>query len=128
MLGSLTFYRRLLHETFYLDLAPNSSLPATIPTTPSAIHASSIPPTLETPTQSSHKKLPPIGHGLAGILAGWTVSFIAAPVEHIKARLQVQYSASKAARTYTGPVDCCRKIVRTPNPCPALPVHFPVKD
>ncbi|KAF4462698.1 Mitochondrial carrier [Fusarium albosuccineum] len=30
-------------------------------------------------------------HGVAGGLAGWTVSFIAAPVEHIKARLQIHH-------------------------------------
>ncbi|KAH7325931.1 mitochondrial carrier domain-containing protein [Stachybotrys elegans] len=56
--------------------------------------------------------LPSVGHGLAGILAGWTVSFIAAPVEHVKARLQIQYAATKAGRLYQGPVDCVRKIYR----------------
>ncbi|KAH7026206.1 mitochondrial carrier domain-containing protein [Microdochium trichocladiopsis] len=54
--------------------------------------------------------LPAYGHGLAGILAGSTVSFIAAPVEHIKARLQIQYSAAKSGRLYSGPLDCLRKI------------------
>ncbi|KDN63230.1 hypothetical protein CSUB01_04674 [Colletotrichum sublineola] len=54
--------------------------------------------------------LPSYGHGVAGIMAGSTVSFIAAPVEHIKARLQIQYAASKAERLYSGPVDCLRKI------------------
>lgn len=43
---------------------------------------------------------------IAGGLAGWTVSFIAAPIEHVKARLQVQYGRSK----YAGPTDCFRKI------------------
>lgn len=46
---------------------------------------------------------------LAGGLAGWTVSLIAAPIEHIKARLQVQYGE----RTYLGPLDCLQKIYRT---------------
>jgi solute carrier family 25 (mitochondrial carnitine/acylcarnitine transporter), member 20/29 len=43
-------------------------------------------------------------------LAGWTVSLIAAPVEHVKARLQIQYSADKTKRLYSGPVDCTTKI------------------
>lgn len=43
-------------------------------------------------------------------MAGSTVSFIAAPVEHIKARLQIQYAARKAERLYSGPLDCVRKI------------------
>lgn len=43
---------------------------------------------------------------IAGGLAGWTVSFIAAPIEHVKARLQVQYGRSK----YAGPTDCFREI------------------
>lgn len=46
-------------------------------------------------------------------MAGTTVSFIAAPVEHIKARLQVQYAADKTKRMYSGPIDCLRKIVST---------------
>lgn len=54
--------------------------------------------------------LPPLGHGLAGIMAGATVSFIAAPVEHVKARLQIQYAALKTERLYSGPLDCVRKI------------------
>jgi solute carrier family 25 carnitine/acylcarnitine transporter 20/29 len=44
--------------------------------------------------------------------AGWTVSLIASPVEHIKARLQVQYSAKKSERLYSGPIDCSKKILR----------------
>nr|POF11647.1 mitochondrial substrate carrier family protein l [Quercus suber] len=56
--------------------------------------------------------LPAIGHGMAGMLAGWTVSVIAAPIEHVKARLQTQYAASKASRQYAGPVDCARQIYR----------------
>ncbi|KAF2834099.1 mitochondrial carrier [Patellaria atrata CBS 101060] len=57
------------------------------------------------------QKLPSFGHGIAGIMAGWTVSFIAAPVEHVKARLQVQYAADKSKRLYTGPIDCSKKIL-----------------
>lgn len=52
---------------------------------------------------------------MAGVMAGWTVSFIAGPVEHIKARLQVQYQADKSKRLYSGPIDCLKKTVCT-NP------------
>ncbi|OAA59124.1 Mitochondrial carrier domain protein [Niveomyces insectorum RCEF 264] len=59
------------------------------------------------------RALPAYAHGVAGMLAGATVSFIAAPVEHVKARLQVQYAARKADRLYQGPVDCATKLYRT---------------
>jgi len=101
MLGSLTFYRRVLHENFFVH--PN--IPAL---TPSGIH-------MEIPAiENTAQKLPAIGHGIAGIMAGWTVSFIAAPVEHIKARLQIQYAADKSKRLYSGPIDCSRRIVSYP--------------
>ncbi|ATY66515.1 Mitochondrial carrier domain [Cordyceps militaris] len=87
MLGSLSVYRRLVAQhVYHVDTwAPGTLLPAA---------------------------LPPVGHGLAGILAGATVSFIAAPVEHVKARLQIQYAAAKAGRLYAGPLDCLAKIYR----------------
>lgn len=93
MLGSLTFYRRILNEHVFQPLHASR--------TPQGVFAS-----------EADKRLPTIGHGLAGIMAGWTVSFIAAPVEHVKARLQVQYSANKADRLYSGPIDCSRKLLR----------------
>ncbi|KAK7951618.1 uncharacterized protein PG986_007346 [Apiospora aurea] len=100
MLGSLTVYRRLLAEHVFVRLPPSSRHPdaAKRLATESA--------------QSSHAAvhLPSYGHGLAGVLAGATVSFIAAPVEHVKARLQIQYSAKKTERLYSGPIDCLRKI------------------
>ncbi|KAF9273575.1 hypothetical protein BGZ88_003668, partial [Linnemannia elongata] len=55
-------------------------------------------------------RLTPFWSGIAGIGAGVTVSFIAAPVEHIKARLQVQYDAK--TKLYSGPIDCARQLVR----------------
>ncbi|EGR45536.1 uncharacterized protein TRIREDRAFT_123541 [Trichoderma reesei QM6a] len=85
MLGSLNVYRRVLAEHVF--------------------GADSWAPGLEAVTY-----LPPLGHGLAGIMAGATVSFIAAPVEHVKARLQIQYAALKTERLYSGPLDCVRKI------------------
>ena len=52
-------------------------------------------------------------HGIAGAMAGFTVSFIASPIEHVKARLQVQYSAKDMV--YRGPISAYRKIVPTPR-------------
>jgi solute carrier family 25 carnitine/acylcarnitine transporter 20/29 len=65
--------------------------------------------------QSDPHTLPSFGHGIAGIMAGTTVSFIAAPVEHVKARLQIQYAADKSKRLYSGPIDCIRRIVSDPT-------------
>ncbi|KAI9854726.1 MAG: hypothetical protein M1824_006608 [Vezdaea acicularis] len=94
MLGSLTFYRRLLHESVF-NPSPLSPSPQGFPSVGTPITA-----------------LPPLGHAFAGVMAGWTVSFIAAPVEHIKARLQIQYSSDKRQRLYSGPIDCARKLYR----------------
>lgn len=91
MLGSLTLYRRLLKEHVFNN-------PTFRP------HIS--------PAALSKEPLPAFGHGIAGFMAGCTVSFIAAPVEHIKARLQIQYAAKKSERLYSGPIDCSRKIFR----------------
>lgn len=55
-------------------------------------------------------KLTPFWSGVAGIGAGVTVSFIAAPIEHVKARLQVQYDAK--TKLYAGPIDCARQLIR----------------
>jgi len=86
MLGSLSVYRRVLNDNFF------------------------------NPRQyaltEQQGKLPVLGHALAGTMAGWTVSFIAAPVEHIKARLQIQYAADKSKRLYSGPIDCLSKLYR----------------
>ena len=49
--------------------------------------------------------------GTAGMFAGWTVCIAATPIEHIKARLQVQYSAID--KVYSGPIDCVQKIYRS---------------
>lgn len=62
-------------------------------------------------SRETPERLPSVGHGIAGIMAGSTVSFVAAPVEHVKARLQIQYSADKKKRLYSGPIDCTKKIV-----------------
>ena len=93
MLGSLTLYRRLLNEHVFQPLRAR-------PTSP----------TIWLP-DAEKKKLPAVGHGIAGMFAGWTVSFIAAPIEHVKARLQVQYQVSKTQRLYSGPIDCTRKLL-----------------
>jgi solute carrier family 25 (mitochondrial carnitine/acylcarnitine transporter), member 20/29 len=86
MLGSLTNYRRLLRDNFFGPKLVNGRVDPSY-------------------------KLPAYAHGIAGMFAGWTVSFIAAPVEHVKARLQIQYAAEKSKRLYSGPLDCSSKIV-----------------
>lgn len=53
-------------------------------------------------------KLPLSGCVTAGVMSGWTVSFVAAPVELAKAKLQVQYDAKTAA--YKGPIDVIKKV------------------
>lgn len=91
MLGSLTFYRRLLRDNVFS--APSIvAFTRTSKTTSNAVE------------ETAANRLPTIGHAFAGIMAGATVSFIAAPVEHIKARLQVQYAANKKHRLYSGPI------------------------
>jgi solute carrier family 25 carnitine/acylcarnitine transporter 20/29 len=55
------------------------------------------------------KPLSVFQHGLAGLAGGLTVSFVATPVEQIKARLQVQYDAQ--TKTYKGPIDCIKQVV-----------------
>ncbi|KAI1631158.1 mitochondrial carrier [Biscogniauxia mediterranea] len=106
MLGSLTVYRRLLSENLFPHLQPPSSS--------SSSHATTTSPS---PHQKQQQQpyLPSWGHGLAGVLAGVTVSFVAAPVEHVKARLQVQYGSGSrpgegARLYYAGPVDCVRRV------------------
>ena len=99
MLGSLTLYRRMLRETLFnpnrMSASPISLMRRDLPLSDESLH-----------------ELPTIGHSLAGVMAGWTVLFIAAPVEHIKARLQIQYSSEKSKRLYKGPIDCAKKIYR----------------
>ncbi|KAF2740261.1 mitochondrial carnitine/acylcarnitine carrier protein [Polyplosphaeria fusca] len=82
MMGSLALYRQALNDNFF---NPRKS------------------------PWDEQAALPVLGHAIAGTMAGWTVSFVAAPVEHIKARLQVQYQADKSKRLYSGPIDCLRK-------------------
>lgn len=98
MLGSLTFYRRILNDNIFHS-----------PSVLALARASNR--KLNVAKDEADHKLPAIGHAIAGVMAGATVSFIAAPVEHIKARLQVQYAADKSQRLYSGPIDCSMKIV-----------------
>ena len=110
MLGSLNVYRRLLHENVFTKHG-------LLVRTPMAFSKSG-----KVVEVSTHK-LPVLGHALAGVMAGWTVSVVAAPVEHVKARLQIQYAADKRRRLYSGPIDCSKKIVaasRSPYPVPYL--------
>lgn len=95
MLGSLNFYRRVLNDRFFANPDPDS-----------------MPSRFDEPRFAHVQDLPAYGHGIAGLMAGFTVSVVAAPIEHIKARLQVQYS-HKSQSEYRGPVDCLRKIYRS---------------
>ena len=93
MLGSLTVYKKLLGKhVFGVDSAATEA--------GGSVSAAGGP------------ALPSYGHGIAGIFSGMTVSFVAAPFEHLKARLQVQYAANKADRLYHGPIDCASKIYK----------------
>ncbi|RJE26801.1 carrier protein [Aspergillus sclerotialis] len=94
MLGSLTLYRRLLLDHVFSNPRIRAAMPFM-------------------GNQTDLRTLPSFGHGIAGIMAGTTVSFIATPVEHIKARLQIQYAADKSSRLYSGPIDCLVKLLRT---------------
>ncbi|KAL8655006.1 MAG: hypothetical protein Q9210_001168 [Variospora velana] len=96
MLGSLTFYRRILKDNVF-------SSPYFQGTTSRSGERA----------LNAEPRLPTVGHGIAGVMAGCTVSFIAAPVEHVKARLQIQYASDKSKRLYKGPIDCCNKILRS---------------
>ncbi|CBQ69955.1 conserved hypothetical protein [Sporisorium reilianum SRZ2] len=60
-------------------------------------------------------------HALAGLLAGWTNSFVTTPVELLKAKLQMQTQrvslplpgqVAAAKSEFSGPLDCIRQIVR----------------
>lgn len=91
MLGSLTFYRRILLEHGFRRTLRTETL---------------------SPTQIS-ERLPTMGHALAGCFAGWTVSIVASPIELVKNRLQVQLQAQKSQRFYSGPIDCASRIYRS---------------
>jgi hypothetical protein len=50
-------------------------------------------------------------HGIAGLGAGICVSFVATPVELLKAKMQVQYERHGVTRIYSSPWDAARKLV-----------------
>ncbi|KAJ3120406.1 hypothetical protein HK098_004635 [Nowakowskiella sp. JEL0407] len=55
-------------------------------------------------------KLTVVDHAIAGMFAGIIVSFVATPIELLKARLQVQYADPKT-KLYSGPIDCAKQLV-----------------
>lgn len=71
-------------------------------------------------SKEDEKKLPIKYHTLAGLMAGWTNSFVTTPVELIKAKLQMQTQRVEihipgrghtvAGREYSGPWDCIKQI------------------
>lgn len=50
-------------------------------------------------------------HFLCGMIAGWTSTFAATPIEQIKARLQIQY-ADKNSKIYSGPIHCAQQLIK----------------
>ena len=81
MLGSLTLYRRLLLENVFSN--PVISSAARLAN--SKLDAAGNPEAI---------RLPAVGHGLAGSMAGLTVSFVASPFEHIKVRATERFSSA----------------------------------
>jgi solute carrier family 25 carnitine/acylcarnitine transporter 20/29 len=59
--------------------------------------------------QDKDKPLSLFQHSLAGLGAGIAVSFVATPIEVVKANLQIQYGGSHLKR-YNGPIDCVKKL------------------
>ncbi|CAI5759323.1 unnamed protein product [Candida verbasci] len=59
----------------------------------------------------NESKLPLLGHVIAGFGSGMTVSFVAAPIEQFKARLQVQYDSK--TKLYNGPIDVATKLYKS---------------
>ncbi|BAO42379.1 mitochondrial substrate carrier family protein L [Kluyveromyces marxianus DMKU3-1042] len=57
---------------------------------------------------TEEEKLPLSGCILSGVMAGWSVSFIAPPIELAKAKLQVQYD--QTTTRYKGPLDVIKKV------------------
>ena len=64
MLGSLTFYRRLLNDNVFSNPSFNAL-------TRASTHK------IDNAKKNGERRLPTIGHAVAGIMAGATVSFIA---------------------------------------------------
>ena len=101
MLGSLSFYRRVLRETVFA----NPIVRSRFQTRGEAVAKSK--------PQLGLDPLPALGHGVAGIFAGLTVGIAGCPVELIKNRLQLQYAVDRRDRFYSGPIDCTKKILRS---------------
>ncbi|KAG8953082.1 hypothetical protein FRC04_003029 [Tulasnella sp. 424] len=57
-------------------------------------------------------RLTVLGHGLAGLGAGWTSSFISHPVELLKVNLQLQRERKAADRKFKGPIDVFRQVIK----------------
>ncbi|TKA65520.1 hypothetical protein B0A55_09150 [Friedmanniomyces simplex] len=51
----------------------------------------------------------------AGAFAGVSNTLLSSPIEHIRIRLQTQPHSAAAGRLYAGPLDCIRKLSRSPN-------------
>ena len=52
-------------------------------------------------------------HFICGMIAGWTSTIAATPIEQIKARLQIQYAHPNSnTKIYCGPIDCGKKLIK----------------
>lgn len=85
LLGSLHNYRLFLFRNGMTEVNPATQLP----------------------------RLTITAHGLAGLLAGWTSTVLATPMELLKVKLQLQMQRNASDRQFRGTIDCARKIVRT---------------
>ncbi|KAK5126289.1 hypothetical protein LTR85_010525 [Meristemomyces frigidus] len=80
-----------------------------------AQNAAKQPPHLSTVT-SAVIEPQPLSYGqyyAAGAFAGIANTILSSPIEHIRIRMQTQPHG--AGRLYTGPLDCIRKLSRSPN-------------
>lgn len=59
--------------------------------------------------QDSNGSLSLSSHCLAGLGSGLVVSFVASPIEILKAKLQVQYEGKKL---YSGPISCAKILIK----------------
>ncbi|KAF9015082.1 mitochondrial carrier [Cyathus striatus] len=67
---------------------------------------------LSEPTpQTGVPRLTLLGHGFAGLFAGWTSALIATPVELLKVKLQLQSQRLVSDRQFMSSIDCTRQII-----------------
>ncbi|KZT44551.1 mitochondrial carrier [Sistotremastrum suecicum HHB10207 ss-3] len=58
------------------------------------------------------RRLTLLGHGIAGLFAGWTSALLSNPIEILKVKLQLQMERSVDQRQFKGPIDCAKQVIR----------------